>query len=136
MLSKHPDNCKFPHGHTRKVEFVLEADELDPNDMVCDFKIIKDVMEEFVESFDHALCMNTEDPNYQQMKDAYGDRIIDFEGVDPTTEVMAKAIYDATLAKLNNYAASEHADYPLAKTVRIVKIRLWETSTAWAEYSG
>ena len=22
MLSKHPDKCRFPHGHTRKVEFV------------------------------------------------------------------------------------------------------------------
>ena len=27
MLSKHPDKCQFPHGHTRKVEFVLEAFE-------------------------------------------------------------------------------------------------------------
>ena len=42
MLSKHPDKCQFPHGHTRKVEFVLEADELDRNDMVCDFKIVKE----------------------------------------------------------------------------------------------
>jgi 6-pyruvoyltetrahydropterin/6-carboxytetrahydropterin synthase len=29
MLSKHPDKCRFPHGHSRKVEFVIEADELD-----------------------------------------------------------------------------------------------------------
>jgi hypothetical protein len=28
MLSKHPDKCRFPHGHTRKVEFTLEADAL------------------------------------------------------------------------------------------------------------
>ena len=26
MLSKHPDKCRFPHGHTRKVEFVIEAE--------------------------------------------------------------------------------------------------------------
>ena len=42
MLSKHPDLCKFPHGHSRKVEIVLEADTLDHNEMVCDFKAFKD----------------------------------------------------------------------------------------------
>lgn len=45
MLSKHPDKCRFPHGHTRKVEFTLEADALDPNEMVCDFKVVKETME-------------------------------------------------------------------------------------------
>ena len=29
MLSKHPDACRFPHGHTRRIEFVLEAADLD-----------------------------------------------------------------------------------------------------------
>ena len=41
MLSKHPDKCRFPHGHTRKVECVLVADTLDENEMVCDFKVVK-----------------------------------------------------------------------------------------------
>ena len=49
MLSKHPDKCRFPHGHTRKVEFVLEADELDENEMVCDFKIVKEAVEGYLE---------------------------------------------------------------------------------------
>ena len=31
MLSKHPDKCRFPHGHTRKVDCVLVADTLDDN---------------------------------------------------------------------------------------------------------
>lgn len=61
MLSKHPDKCQFPHGHTRKVEFVLEANDLDQNQMVCDFKIIKDAIGDWLDSFDHALCMNTDD---------------------------------------------------------------------------
>src|SRR3954454_1188896 len=64
MLSKHPEKCRFPHGHTRKVEFVLEAATLDANDMVCDFKLIKELMSEFLDGYDHALCMNTEDAQY------------------------------------------------------------------------
>ena len=75
MLSKHPDKCQFPHGHTRKVEFVLEANELDQNQMVCDFKIIKEAVGDFLDSFDHALCMNTDDPAYHDFKSRYGDRV-------------------------------------------------------------
>ena len=48
MLSKHPDKCRFPHGHTRKIELVLEADALDGNDMVCDFKAVKEAVGEFL----------------------------------------------------------------------------------------
>ena len=51
MLSKHPDLCKFPHGHSRKVEFVLEAGELDQNEMVCDFKSLKEAMSQFLKAW-------------------------------------------------------------------------------------
>ena len=102
MLSKHPDLCKFPHGHTRKVEFVLESSELDQNEMVCDFKILKEAMAAFLSTLDHALCMNTEDPMYSQLKRVYGERIIDFKDEDPTTEVIAKLIHDTLKVKLKN----------------------------------
>ena len=72
MLSKHPDLCKFPHGHTRKVEFILESNELDKNEMVCDFKILQEAMADFLSTLDHALCMNTNDPMYPKLKEAYG----------------------------------------------------------------
>ena len=61
MLTKHPDKCSFPHGHTREIEFVLEADALDENEMVCDFKIIKQIMADFLEALDHSMCINTDD---------------------------------------------------------------------------
>ena len=79
MLSKHPDKCQFPHGHSRKVEIVIESAELDENQMVCDFKIIKVALEEWLDRFDHALCMNTDDPAYTDFKARYGDRVIGFE---------------------------------------------------------
>ena len=136
MLSKHPDKCQFPHGHTRKVEVILEADELDENEMVCDFKVVKAAIGEFVDSLDHALSMNTEDPAYPEFKVRYGDRIIDFEGKDPTTEMMAKLIFDTTKGKLAEYAKDSSQRYPLRNNVRVSSIKVWETSSSWAEYSG
>lgn len=135
MLSKHPENCKFPHGHSRTVEIVLEADELDRNDMVCDFAVIKDSIHEFVKRYDHAMCINTDDPKFAEMRQLYGNRIIAFEGVDPTTEVMAKTIFDAVRQGLTEYAKRPDPRYPLSPGVRLVKVRAWETSTCWAEYS-
>ncbi len=134
MLSKHPDKCRFPHGHTRKVEFVLEAEELDGSDMVCDFKVVREIMDAFLEQYDHAMCVNTDDPKFADLKAAYGERIIGFDHIDPTTEVMAKAIYDHFNVHLAQYAAREQSRYPARASLRVVNVRLWETSSSWAEY--
>ena len=133
MLSKHPDKCRFPHGHTRKIELVLEADALDGNDMVCDFKAVKEAVGEFLEGFDHAMCMNIHDPMYSQLKQQYGERIIGFEAIDPTTEVLAKVVYDHLQSRLDA-GVGQTVRYPIAAGVRVAKVRVWETSSSWAEY--
>lgn len=135
MLSKHPDLCKFPHGHSRRVEFVLEADELNQNEMVCDFKVLKEAMSDYLRSFDHAICVNTQDPHFAELRAAFGDRVVPFEGKDPTTEVIARAIFDEVEQRLAAYAASPQAKYPIGHAVRIASVRVWETSSSWAEYS-
>lgn len=135
MLSKHPDKCQFPHGHTRKVEFVIEADTLDENEMVCDFKIIKAALGEWLDSFDHAMCMNTSDPAYSDFKERYGKRVIGFENQDPTTELLAKTIFDHAQKALADYSAHPEARYPLRDGVRLVSIKVWETTSSWAEYT-
>ena len=135
MLARHPDACRFPHGHSRKVEIVLEAEELDANGMVCDFKIVKDAIGEFLDTFDHALCMNTEDPMYPTLKAAFGERVIAFEKTEPTTDVLAKTFFDAIARGLTDYAAREDTRYPLRPEVRLSSVRVWETSSSWAEFS-
>ena len=136
MLSKHPDKCQFPHGHTRKVDFVLEADALDSHEMVCDFKIIKEAVGDWLDSLDHAMCMNTADPAYADFKQRYGDRVIGFENQDPTTELMACTIFHHTTRALAEYAKCGDARYPLAAGVRLRRVRVWETSSSWAEYEA
>jgi len=102
--------------------------------MVCDFKAVKTALKGFLDSFDHAMCMNTRDPMYETMKRAYGDRIIGVEDRDPTTEVVARMMFDRIKACLDEYRAEEHPRYPLGRGVRLVRVRVWETSTSWAEY--
>ena len=134
MLSKHQDKCRFPHGHSRKVEVILEADDVDDHGMVCDFKIVKDAVGEFLETFDHAMCMNTQDPMFDTMRQAYGDRVIAFADTEPTTEVLAKTFFDAFRDKLVEYGNQPASRYILRGSVRLKRVRVWETSSSWAEY--
>lgn len=91
MLSKHPGRCRFPHGHSRRVEVVLVSETLDENDMVCDFRAIKLAASELLDAWDHAMAVNSQDPRLEDVKAAAGDRVIVFQGEDPTTEVLASA---------------------------------------------
>ncbi|MCC5790259.1 MAG: 6-carboxytetrahydropterin synthase [Opitutales bacterium] len=135
QLSKHPGACRFPHGHSRQVEVILEADELDSQDMVCDFKTLKNLLSGFIDQFDHSLCLNSEDPNLATWKEKYPDRILVFAGEDPTTEVMARMIYREIRRRLDEaLESSGDQPYPLRQKVRLAKVRVTETRTSWAEY--
>lgn len=135
MLARHPDRCQFPHGHTRKVEIVVEADTLDERDMVCDYKVLKTALADYLDRFDHAMCMNTDDPRFAEFKAMYGDRIVAFTATDPTTEIMAKTIYEACRERLRAYRVEGPVEYPLRDCVRVSEVRVWETSSTWASYS-
>lgn len=136
LLSRHPDKCRFPHGHSRKVEIVLRAVELDANGMVCDFKAVKLAVGEWLDTFDHSLCMNTDDPMYPALKAAYGERVIGFDATEPTTEVLARTFFNRIRELLRAYADLPDASYKLGQNVRLERVRVWETSSSWAEYES
>ena len=136
MLSKHPGACKVPHGHSRRVEIVLEARTLDANDMVCDFQVVKAALGDFFLELDHAMCMNTRDPMYPAFRRAYGRRVIALKNQDPTTEVIARLVYGKVRTALSAYARKRRPDRALRRTVKLVRVRLWETASTWAEYAA
>jgi 6-pyruvoyltetrahydropterin/6-carboxytetrahydropterin synthase len=127
ILSKHPGKCRFPHGHSRRVEVVVEATTLDENDMVCDFKFVGELIKEFIEQFDHAMCLNTADPHFALYRAAY-ERVVAFENQDPTSELMARQVFDKMKGAL------EKSPEAVARRVRVVRIRMHETASSWAEY--
>jgi 6-pyruvoyltetrahydropterin/6-carboxytetrahydropterin synthase len=134
LLSKHPEKCRFPHGHSRRVEVVLAADSLDGHDMVCDFKAVKRLLHAFLERWDHALAINASDPQFAYFKQTYGERVIVFDQADPTSEVMARTIFDELSARLTEPILGA-GDYPIRPTVRVERVRVTEISSSWAEYA-
>lgn len=138
MLSKHPERCRYPHGHTRTVEFVLESDHLNAWDMVVDFKALKLAVKDEVNRFDHRMALNSADPTLSSLRTVHPDSVIEFVGQDPTTEVLAKHFYDFTTALLGKGSIAtspEGGTYEIpAQSVRLIRVRVTETPSSWAEY--
>src|SRR5947209_1133820 len=107
LLTKHPGACRFPHGHSRTIEIVVAADALDVRDMVCDFKALKTAAGDAIARYDHAFALNTADPRFPELRAAYGERVLPFPNVDPTSEVLAREIFHAVRARLGAGAVGE-----------------------------
>ena len=138
MLSKHPERCRFPHGHTRTIEVVASSQTLNASDMVLDFKALKLAMEAYIERLDHSMAINSDDPMIETLQTAYPEGLVIFEGVDPTTEVLAKDLFDSVSQVLSegfSCQSDSGATYTIcAGTVRLERVRVWETPSSWAEY--
>jgi 6-pyruvoyltetrahydropterin/6-carboxytetrahydropterin synthase len=62
--------------------------------------------------------------------------VIPFADTEPTTEVLAKTFFDACKRHLTAYASRTDTRYKLAPRIRLVRVRVWETSSSWAEYEA
>lgn len=136
MLSKHPALCRFPHGHSRRIDVVLAAASLDASDMVCDFKVLKLAVSSSIERFDHSMAVNSRDPLLPQLK-SVDERVVVFDNTDPTTEVMAKVIFDLIAAEIKAgkaYTDERGHRYAFPPGVTLERVRVTETQTSWAEY--
>jgi 6-pyruvoyltetrahydropterin/6-carboxytetrahydropterin synthase len=137
MLSKHPGRCQYPHGHSRRVDLVLSSDTLDERDMVCDFKALKLAVEDYLDAYDHALMVNSADPILDSLTESQRTRIIVCEHEDPTTEVMARRIYDHVSGLLRDggtYTDPSGSAFSLRAGLTLERVRVTETSSSWAEY--
>ncbi len=76
-LRRYKGKCEALHGHNWKVEAVVSAASLDKVGMVMDFKVLKALLNELLETFDHA----------------YLNRIPPFDKVNPTSENLAFHIH-------------------------------------------
>ncbi len=137
-LSKHPEKCRFPHGHRLRIEVVVRGTRLDANDMVCDYKALKLVVLELVERLDHAMAVSSSDPEMEAFA-RFAERLLVFEDEDPTTEVLARWLYNGIAERLvpgRSVRNGSGVEYSIPEDLAVERVRVWETSTSWAEYAG
>ncbi len=81
------------HGHSYKVEVILESDCLDNGQMVYDFGLTKLYIKEMIDSFDHAITLwSKDDPVYLGAMKNHSSRWVELP-VSPSAEQFSRVIY-------------------------------------------
>jgi len=81
------------HGHSYKIEVLLESNYLDDGQMVYDFGLTKRTIKELIDSFDHAITLwSKDDKNYIEAMKAYSNRWVELP-VSPSAEQFSRVIY-------------------------------------------
>ena len=84
------------HGHSYKIELLLESDVLDNGGMIYDFGLIKLNIKELIDSFDHAISLWSEDSDtYINDMIKHSSRYIILP-VSPSAEQISRVIFIIT----------------------------------------
>ena len=66
------------HGHSYKIEVLLESNYLDDGQMVYDFGLTKRYIKELIDSFDHAITLwSKDDTSYVEAMKTYSNRWVE-----------------------------------------------------------
>jgi len=81
------------HGHSYKIEVLLESNYLDNGQMVYDFGLTKLYIKELIDSFDHAITLwSKDDSEYVEAMKTYSNRWVELP-VSPSAEQFSRVIY-------------------------------------------
>jgi len=81
--------------------------------------------------------VNSNDPILEQLAEDNQTRLIICEDEDPTTEVLARRIYEFVSAQLVDggcYTDTHGQEFVLPAGLTLERVRVTETSSSWAEY--
>lgn len=99
--------CSNLHGHNWKVRVGLQASELDDIGMAMDFGAIKQMLQDILQELDHA----------------YLNELSDFHELNPTSENLARYIFESLEASLQN------------PTVKVCEVEICESERSSVIYS-
>jgi len=98
--------CETLHGHNFLVEVTVSAGELDREELVIDFRLLKKWTSEILEELDHK----------------YLNELPLFRDINPTSENIARIIYENIKEKIDK------------KDVSIEQVTVWESESSRATY--
>ena len=81
------------HGHSYKIEVLLESNYLDDGQMVYDFGLTKRTIKELIDAFDHAITLwSKDDTKYIEAMKSHSNRWVELP-VSPSAEQFSRVIY-------------------------------------------
>jgi 6-pyruvoyltetrahydropterin/6-carboxytetrahydropterin synthase len=121
--------CKFNiHGHSYKVEVLLESNYLDNGQMVYDFGLFKNEIKDAIDSFDHSITIWSQDSK-EYIKDMkkHSLRWIELP-VSPSAEQFSRVIFLMVESILKSTTLQNGE-----KEVKVNSIIVHETDTGYAQ---
>lgn len=106
QLRGYTGKCENLHGHNWKVQVMVSSEKLNETGLVIDFHEFKKTVEELLLTLDHFVL----------------NEIFPFTELNPSSENIAKWIYDSLKKKTTN------------RNVALVSVTVWESETASATY--
>ena len=105
-LRGYDGDCRNLHGHNYSVVVNVAADRLNSIGIALDFKLLKAVLDEIIADYDH-----------HDLSD-----LPEFRAINPTSEILAKVIYERMSAKLNGDG------------IRVSRVRIGESENSAITY--
>ena len=116
------------HGHSYKVEVLLESNYLDNGQMVYDFGLTKRYIKELIDSFDHSITLwSQDDKAYTTAMKKYSNRWVELP-VSPSAEQFSRVIY-LMVERVLECTDMQNGE----KEVRLHSIIVHETETGYAQ---
>lgn len=106
QLRGYKGKCENLHGHNWRVQISVSAERLNELDIAIDFHDLKKIAQEVVTPLDHAFLND----------------IFPFTEKNPSSENIAKWIFDSLKKKINN------------GNLRTAAVTVWESESASASY--
>jgi 6-pyruvoyltetrahydropterin/6-carboxytetrahydropterin synthase len=106
QLKGYTGKCERLHGHNWKVQVHVIAERLNEIDIAIDFQELKRLTNEVVSTLDHSML----------------NEIFPFTEKNPSSENIAKWIYDSLRKKIND------------ENIHLSAVTVWESETSSATY--
>jgi len=106
QLRGYKGNCENVHGHNWRVQISVMAERLNEIEIGMDFRDLKKISREVILPLDHAFL----------------NEVFPFTEKNPSSENIAKWIYDSLKKKINN------------GNLKVAAVTVWESDAASASY--
>ena len=125
LITSYAIKCQHLHGHRYEVEITVSSDHLNEDNMIVDFKKLKEIVKKVLDDkWDHAFCLRKDHPLAEAIsKDIHTERLhlVDF---NPTLEWMVKYWFE----ELNKAFKEEKLD------IKMYSLKASETAKNTCEY--
>lgn len=106
QLRGYKGKCENLHGHNWRIQVVITAEKLNDIGLAMDFHELKKITNELISTLDHSVL----------------NEMFPFTEINPSSENIAKWVYDSIKKKLNN------------NNIAVASVTVWEAETASATY--